>query len=304
LARLNIARFKGDNLISKLKLTVSEERRVTNKQAMKIMSSVLLLPLLMSIAVPCGMGSVALAQEKSLALAYQIIASKQFVDLTHSFSPLTPVWKGFGPATFSAAADPATGRPYTINQDGFRAFFYSMVGQYGTHVDPPAHFDPNGKTMDEIPLKQMILPLVVFDITPMLKKDPNHALTVDDIKAWEAAHGRVPAGSFAALRTDMSKDWSTNPQRFKRYPFPAWSLQAIKFLYEERHIVANGHESMDTDTTPDLESERWLLDHGHWQIEVMTNLDKVPATGALIVVTWPKPAHGLGFPARAFAILP
>jgi kynurenine formamidase len=271
---------------------------------MKIMSYVLLLPLLMSIAVLCGMRSVALGQEKSLALAYHIIASKQFVDLTHSFSPLTPVWKGFGPATFSAAADPAIGRPYTINQDGFRAFFYSLVGQYGTHVDPPAHFDRNGKTMDEIPLKQMILPLVVFDITPMLKKDPNHALTVDDIKVWEAAHGRVPAGSFAALRTDMSKDWSTNPQRFKRYPFPAWSLQAIKFLYEERNIVANGHESMDTDTTPNLESERWLLDHGHWQIEVMTNLDTVPATGALIVVTWPKPKHGLGFPARAFAILP
>ena len=47
-----------------------------------------------------------------------------------------------------------------------------------------------------------------------------------------------------------------------------------------------------------------MLKHGHWQIEVMANLDKVPATGALIVVTWPKVAHGLGFPARAFAILP
>jgi kynurenine formamidase len=36
----------------------------------------------------------------------------------------------------------------------------------------------------------------------------------------------------------------------------------------------------------------------------MANLDKVPVTGALIVVTWPKPEHGLGFHARAFAILP
>jgi kynurenine formamidase len=61
---------------------------------------------------------------------------------------------------------------------------------------------------------------------------------------------------------------------------------------------------MDTDTTEDLKSEAWLLKHGHWQIEVMANLDKVPATGALIVVSWPKPEHGLGFPARAFAILP
>jgi kynurenine formamidase len=243
-------------------------------------------------------------QKGSLAEAYRIIASKQFVDLTHSFSPLTPVWRGFGPATFSAASDPATGRPYTIQKNGFRVFFYSMVGQYGTHVDPPAHFDPNGATMDQIPLKQMILPLVVFDMTPMLRTDPNHALSVDDIKAWERRHGRVPAGSFAALRTDMYKDWNTNQQRFKRAPFPAWSLAAIQFLYEQRGIVANGHESMDTDATEDLKSETWLLKHGHWQIEVMANLDKVPATGALIVATWPKPEHGLGFPARAIAILP
>ncbi len=240
----------------------------------------------------------------SLAEAYRIIASKQFVDLTHTFSPLTPVWKGFGPATFSAAADPVIGHPYTIEKDGFRSFFYSMVGQYGTHIDPPAHFDPAGQTVDQLPIKQMILPLVVFDMTPMLKTDPNHALSVDDVKSWENQHGRIPDGCFAALRTDMSKDWERNEARFKRSPFPAWSLEAIRFLYEQRGIVANGHESMDTDTTDDLKSETWLLKHGHWQIEVMANLDKVPATGALIIVSWPKPEHGLGFPARAFAILP
>jgi len=248
--------------------------------------------------------SAARAQEGSLAEAYKIIASKQFVDLTHSFSPETPVWKGFGHATFSVPADPETGRPYTIATDGFRTFFYSMVGQYGTHIDPPAHFDPDGMTLDQIPVKEMILPLVVFDMTPMLKTDPNHALSVDDVKAWEAKHGRVPKGAFCAVRTDMYKDWEANPERFARYPFPGWSFEAIKFLYEERGITANGHEAMDTDTDPNFKSESWILKHGHWQIEVMANLDKVPESGALIVVTWPKPAHGLGFPARAFAILP
>jgi kynurenine formamidase len=259
--------------------------------------------ILMNVAL-AGWASVTSAESRSLAEAYRIIASKQFVDLTHSFSPLTPVWKGFGPATFSLAADPETGQPYTIERNHFRATFYSLVGQYGTHVDPPAHFDPNGVTMDALPIKQMILPLVVFDITPLLKRNPNHALTVDDIRLWERAHGQVPPGVFAALRTDMYKDWDTNPERFKRTPFPAWSLEAIRFLYEQRGIVANGHESMDTDTSDDLKSETWLLTHGHWQIEVMANLDRVPATGALIVVSWPKPKQGLGFPARAFAILP
>jgi kynurenine formamidase len=251
--------------------------------------------ILVAIIVLASRGVVS-AQEprnESLAHAYKIIAGKQFVDLTHTFSPATPVWKGFGPAKFQLNSE-----------DGFRWQLFTMVGQYGTHIDPSAHFDPAGKTIDEIPLKQMILPLVVFDITPMLAHDPNHALTVADIHEWERSHGRVPPGCFAALRTDMSRDWITNPERFKRSPFPAWSLDAIKFLYEQRGIVANGHESMDTDVTDDLQSESWLLHQGHWQIEVMANLDQVPATGAIIVVTWPKPDHGLGFPARAFAILP
>jgi len=256
-------------------------------------------------AAPRAADPAALVPENgSLAQAYKIISSKQFVDLTHSFSPATPVWAGFGQATFSAAADPKTGQPYTIGSDGFRASLYSMVGQYGTHIDAPAHFDPAGMTVDHIPVKQMILPLVVFDITPVLKENPNHTLTVADIRNWERRYGRVPAGCFAALRTDMYKDWNTNPQRFKRYPFPAWSFEAIRFLYQERGIAANGHESLDTDTNKNLDSEKWLLTHGHWQIEAMAHLDKVPAKGALIVVTWPKPQGGFGFPARAFAILP
>jgi len=243
-------------------------------------------------------------KEPSLADALKVIQGKEYVDLTHSFSPTTPVWGGFGQATMSAASDPKTHRPYTIEKDGFRSIFYSMVGQYGTHVDPPAHFNPDGLTMDQIPLKQMILPLVVFDMTPIIATDPNHAWSVDDIKAWEKVHGMVPAGSFAALRTDMYKDWDSNPERFKRAPFPAWSLAAIQFLYEERSVTATGHEAMDTDTTDAMDSETWILKHNHYQIEVMANLDKVPATGAVIVVTWPKVENGFGFPARAFAILP
>jgi kynurenine formamidase len=234
----------------------------------------------------------------------RIIDGRRWVDLTHSFGPDTPVWSGFGQARMTPAADPKTHEPYTIPKDGFRSTFYEMVGQYGTHVDPPAHFAENGITMDRIPLQQMILRLVVLDDTPYLAKDENHAFSVADLMAWEKRHGRVPKGAFAALRTDMYKDWDSNPERFKRSPFPAWSFETVKFLIEQRGATAIGHESMDTDTTDKMESETYILQHGHFQIEVMANLDQVPATGALIVVTWPKVRDGLGFPARAFAILP
>ena len=239
-----------------------------------------------------------------LERAYRTIAKKDFVDLTHKFGPNTPVWSGFGQAQMSPASDPKTKEPYTIPKDGFRSTYYQMVGQYGTHVDPPAHFSETGITMDNIPLKQMVLRLIVLDDTPYLKKDPNHAFSVADLRAWEKQHGRVPKGSFVALRTDMYKDWESNPERFKRQPFPAWDFETIKFLFEKRGVTAIGHESLDTDTTEKMLSETYLLKRGHFQIEVMANLDKVPAKGALIVVSWPKVKDGLGFPARAFAILP
>jgi len=256
-------------------------------------------------AVAIGFGFVTTAQaETQLGRAYRTIAGKQFVDLTHSFGPSTPVWSGFGQAKMTPAVDPQTRQPYTIAKEGFRSTFYEMVGQYGTHVDPPAHFAEDGVTMDRIPLKQMILPLVVFDSTSLLVKDPNHAFSVGDLRAWEKKHGRVPKGAFAALRTDMYKDWDGNPERFKRSPFPAWSPETVKFLVEQRGVTAIGHESLDTDTTDKMESETYILRKGRYQIEVMANLDQVPATGALIVVAWPKVKDGLGFPARAFAILP
>ncbi len=244
------------------------------------------------------------AAKPSLAAAYAVLAAHPKVDLTHAFGPATPVWSGFGQAKMTPAVDPRTLEAYTIAHDGFRATYYAMVGQYGTHVDPPAHFAPTGRTMDDIPLDQMILPLVVLDDTPYLAADPAHAFSLDDLAAWEKAHGRVPPGAFVALRTDMSKVFETDPTRFKREPFPAWSLAVVKTLFEQRGAVAIGHEAMDTDATPKMESETYVLDHGHYQIEVMDNLDKVPATGAIIVVTWPKVKNGLGFPARAFAILP
>src|SRR5436190_17971129 len=90
------------------------------------------------------------AAEPTLADALRTIQSKQFVDLTHSFSHTTPVWSGFGQASITPAFDPKTKRPYSIEKDGFRASFYSMVGQYGTHVDPPAHVSADVMTMDQI----------------------------------------------------------------------------------------------------------------------------------------------------------
>jgi kynurenine formamidase len=80
-------------------------------------------------------------------------------------------------------------------------------------------------------------------------------------------------------------------------------------LYEVRKITASGHETTDTDpglavTKDDYSLERYLLSTNHYQIELLANLDQVPEAGALVMVSFPKPAGGSGFPARAIALVP
>ena len=250
----------------------------------------------------------ALAQETarpqpSLAEALATFRAHPKVDLTRGFGPRSPVGSGLGQARFTPAVDAKTLEAFTIAHDGFRATYYGMVGEYGTHVDAPARVAPDGRYLDEIALDEMILPLVVLDDTPYLAADPAHAFSPADLAAWEAQHGRVPQGAFVALRTDLSKDWA-DPARFGRTPFPAWRADTLTLLFEQRGVTAVGHESPETDGTPSRDGERVVLGHQHWQIAAMANLDEVPATGAVLVASWPKPERGLSFPARVYAVLP
>jgi kynurenine formamidase len=232
--------------------------------------------------------------------------AKLWVDLTHPFDVDIPHWKGFDPMTRKVV--------YDYDKDGFRAELFCHVGQWGTHLDPPAHFHKGARTADRIPVQQMLLPLVVIDVHRQVAKNPDHVLSLADVKAWEARHGRVPAGAFVAMRTDWSKRWpdqaamqNVDAQGVAHYP--GWTMEALRYLYEVRHITASGHETTDTDpglatTKDDYSLESYLLGTDHYQIELLANLDKVPETGALVSVTWPDIKNGTGFPARVFAILP
>ncbi|HZD25048.1 MAG TPA: cyclase family protein, partial [Alphaproteobacteria bacterium] len=144
---------------------------------------------------------------------------------------------------------------------------------------------------------------VVISIVDQVKHDPGYHLTTDDILAWEKRHGRIPAGSVVFVRSDWSKDWP-DPALSTRTPFPGVKLSALIFLHEARHILFHGHEPLDTDTTPTLEGEDWLMHHGYTQAEGVTNLDKVPETGALVAIGYPKLKGGVGGYARYIAICP
>jgi len=234
----------------------------------------------------------------------QSLKGAKYVDLTHAINPSIPVWAGFGKSKFGPAIDPKTGKAFTFAKDGFEATHYDLgTDQLGTQLDPPAHWDPNYPTIDELPATYAIRPLVVISIVDQVKKDPGYHLTVADVQAWEQRHGRIPAGSVVFVRSDWSKEWP-KPELATRKVFPGLKLDALKFLHLQRHILFHGHEPLDTDTTPTLEGESWLMHHGYTQAEGVANLDQVPETGALVAIGYPKLQGGVGGYARYIAICP
>jgi kynurenine formamidase len=244
--------------------------------------------------------------EQGLWALYGTLKQKHWVDLTHAFDSDSPHWKGFQPMTRKIV--------YDYSPDGFRAEQFCHVGQWGTHVDPPAHFHKGMRTVDQIGVKEMILPLVVIDVHEKVARDPDYTLTMADVTDWEAAHGPIPVGSFVAMRTDWSKRWPDqaamqNADAAGVAHYPGWSRETLSYLYETRKITASGHETTDTDpgaatSKGDYALESYILGQDHYQIELLANLDRVPEAGALVVVTWPDIRNGTGFPARVIAILP
>ena len=95
--------------------------------------------------------------EISLVDLQKIMGSKKFVDLTHDFAPGIPCWSGF-PDEQRKTIYWYEKQPDMMG-DGFLAEIFTHVGQWGTHVDPPAHFHKGLRTVDQIELKEMILPL-------------------------------------------------------------------------------------------------------------------------------------------------
>lgn len=225
----------------------------------------------------------------------------EFIDLSHPLSPETPHWSGFPAMKMKRLFD---------YPDGFMVNEFCIVSQYGTHADAPSHFVEGTPGLDSVPAKDLLLPLCVVDVSDKVANDVDYAVTKKDITDWEETYGKIPDKCFVAIRTDWSqRDDLDNCDAEGNKHYPGWSMEALKFLVEERDVTAVGHETSDTDTAVDaaahgLICEYYILEQERYQIELMRDLCKVPPVGALIFCGFPKAVDAAGFTARCVAICP
>jgi kynurenine formamidase len=236
-------------------------------------------------------------------------AAQRIVDLSHAFGPRTLYWPT-SPTKFRleslASGKTEGGYFYSANS-------LSTPEHGGTHLDAPIHFSENGRTTAEIPLEQLVAQAVVVDVSAKAAADRNYRLTPDDVSAFEKQHGSIGRGAIVLLRTGWSRHWpdaraylgDDTSGDASKLSFPSYGAEAARVLVEERGVAALGIDTASIDYGPstDFMVHRIAAGRNVPGLENLTNLDQLPARGAVVIALPMKIEGGSGGPLRAIALV-
>jgi kynurenine formamidase len=233
------------------------------------------------------------------------------VDLSHPYDSQTIVWPTSEHFRLDKVAEGMTEQGFYYASNNF---FSAEHG--GTHIDAPIHFAKGGRTVDEIPLDQLMGPAAVVDVSAASERDADYQITVADLEQWEKTNGRIPDRGIVLVRTGFSTRWP-DAERYlgtaergaggvAKLHFPGLHPDAARWLIENRSVDAIGIDtaSIDRGQSTLYESHRILTEQNIPAFENLTNLDRLPASGAYVVALPMKIGGGSGGPLRAVAILP
>lgn len=238
------------------------------------------------------------------------LATGTWVDLTYPFDSSTIYWptaRPFRLEVISAQRTPA-GYYYAANN-------IAAAEHGGTHLDAPIHFAEGKHATDQIPLAQLIGPAVVIDVAAPAARDADYRISPGDIGAWEAVHGAIPAGAIVLFRTGWGARWpdrarylgtaKSGSAAVRELHFPGLHPDAADVLIE-RKIDAVGIDtpSIDYGQSTTYDSHQRLFGADIPAFENVAHLDRLPATGALVVALPMLIRGGSGGPMRIVARLP
>ncbi|MCO5144918.1 MAG: cyclase family protein [Aquamicrobium sp.] len=221
-------------------------------------------------------------------------------DLTHELYEEFP--------TFFGGQQVFYDKKFSYEKDTFNLYELRINEHTGTHIDAPLHFSADGKSVAELPVEDLVAPLVVVDIRAKAAGNADAQLTPDDLKAWIDANGELPEGAVVALNSGwdahLGTDKFRNADAEGKMHFPGFHVDAIHQLLEgSAKAIAVDTLSLDFGQSPDFAVHNTWLPAGRYGIEGVANLGALPAKGATIVVGAPKVRGGTGGPARVFAFV-
>lgn len=237
------------------------------------------------------------------------IDEDKLVDLTYSFDEHTLFWPGNDPFHWER-----TFWGQTVGGYWYSAGSFTMAEHGGTHIDAPIHFGERRRTLEAIPLRQLIGPAVVVDVAAAAAEDVDYRVTVNDLQQWESRYGRIPFGAVVLAHTGWGSRWpdrvryfgSETPDDAATFHFPGFSREAAEFLVRERRINGVGIDTPSIDHGPsrDFIVHRVLNEAELYGLENVANIGRLPPSGAIVIALPMKIAGGTGGPVRIIAVLP
>jgi kynurenine formamidase len=225
---------------------------------------------------------------------------RRLVDLSHEFRDDFPAFPGA----------PATGREtaVTIPANGFYGQVWTMWEHICTHMDVPAHFIEGGRTSAELPIEELIAPIVVVDISRRVAREPDTVVTPDDLARFELRHGRIPRGAVVAMYSGWearvgSVESYRNTDATGTMRFPGFGNDAVDWLLERRRIRGIGVDTMSLDhgSSSTFDVHLTVLGADRYGVENLRNLAQLPPSGATLYLGLIPWREGSGGPCRAFA---
>ncbi len=197
------------------------------------------------------------------------------------------------------------------DSSNYYANWFEASDQSGTHISAPEQYARNTFTIDRIVPQDLIGPAIVIDVTLKCRRNPDYMLSKKDIEAWEDENGKVPSGAIVIMYTGWQAKWETpsvylNKGKDGFLHYPNFSVDAAQFLIRERDIKAIGIDTIGVDPGQSSIFPVHIIMHksGKYLIENLTNLDRLPTTGAVIIALPIKIEKGGAAPARVIALLP
>lgn len=249
-------------------------------------------------ALAVAFGTVAAAHAEDLR---QTLTAGQVIDLSHEMYEGMSYWPGGVPFAMTRLVD---------YDQGYRLHKFEVGENTGTHVDAPGHFIDGAPAINQIPLRDLVVPAVVIDVTDKVADNVDYQLTAADVEAWESEHGAIPAGSLVILNTGWHRRFGDQAQYANQdaggvMHFPGYGKDSAELLVE-RDVVGIGIDTLSLDHGPakSFDTHLVMLGAEKYQIENLTNLDALPPTGATVVVGVLKVRDGSQAQARVLALLP
>ncbi len=237
--------------------------------------------------------------------------SGRWVDLTYEFSEQTIYWPTAETFRLDTVFAGVTDQGYY-----YSAYTFCAAEHGGTHIDAPVHFGQGKRSVDEIPLEQLMGPAVVIDVSEKALANRDYLVDVDDFQQWEQQNGPIPDGAIVFLRTGYGRFWpdrkkymgtdERGPQAVSKLHFPGLAPRAARWLVEHRKIDAIGLDtpSIDYGQSTTFQSHQILNGHNIPALENVAHLDRLPPTGAWVIALPMKIRGGSGGPVRIVARLP